>query len=402
MYSYLRIYLTTLQKQDNINIKYVSGKKEEKNMISKSLESALNLVSLNVHNPMVLVNTKFEIFWLNRSYENIFGQEVGATVSVFCENSIKFEEIKWGEPFILECGVPVTGIRYEVRVHAVIDENITYYMLEFVMSSEVAKIVENSDMEDILSTFSFQFRFPISRIANVTEFLGEKLKNMEEPEKTEACKQLDAIDGNCRHLLRSFMNFLDVVKYSAGIHELELGIVEINDFVSALVNECSELVQLKGLTIVFKPSPRRIFAGLDSNKITLALVNVIVNSCTYTREGNRIEVSVAANDGKGSFCISIKDFGIGMSKKVLERATIAYYSGNSGNRHYSQGLGLTLVKYIVALHNGQLLIDSEENEGTLVKIELPFNTSGNDPLILRSPNSDRTGDKYSIVNVQFS
>ncbi|GHV29150.1 hypothetical protein FACS189481_1350 [Clostridia bacterium] len=371
-------------------------------MISKKLESALNLVNLNVHNPMVLVDTKFKIFWQNRSCEDIFEQKIGEAAFVLGENSIKFEEIKGGEPFTQKCSVPATGIEYEVRIQLIIDDNNTYYMLEFIMSSEVAKIVENNDIEDILSTFSFQFRFPISRIANITEALSEKLKNMDKFGGNDICKQLGAIDDNCRHLLRSLMNFLDVAKYSAGIHELELGIVEINDFVAALVDECSELVQSKGLTIAFKPCSRRVFVGLDSKKMTLALVNVIVNSCTYTKEGNSIEISVAVNNEQGLFCILIKDFGIGMSKKVLEKTTIAYYSGNTDNRPYSQGLGLALVKYIVKLHNGRLWIDSKENEGTLVKIELPFNTNGNDPLMLRSPNGNRIEDRYSIVNVQFS
>ncbi|GHU85794.1 hypothetical protein FACS1894198_4350 [Clostridia bacterium] len=371
-------------------------------MISKNLESALNLVSLTAHNPMALVDAKFKIFWLNQSYENIFGQKVGATAFVLGENSIKFKEIKEGEPFILECSIPATGIRYKVRILPVIDDNNTYYMLEFIMSPGVAKIVENNDVEDILSTFSFQFRFPISRIANITEALSEKLKNMNRFGEHDICKQLDAIDDNCRHLLRSLMNFLDVAKYSAGIHGLELGIVEINDFIAALVDECSELVQSKGLTIAFKSCSRRVFVGLDSKKMTLALVNVIVNSCTYTKEGNSIEISVDVNNEQGLFCILIKDFGIGMSKKVLEKTTIAYYSGSNGNKPYSQGLGLALVKYIVELHEGRLWIDSKENEGTLVKIELPFNTSGNDPLMLRSPNGNRIEDRYSIVNVQFS
>ncbi|MDR1260209.1 MAG: HAMP domain-containing histidine kinase [Oscillospiraceae bacterium] len=369
-------------------------------MITKELEASLNLIGFDLYNAAVLIDSHLQILWLNRRYQNIFKQKKGVTIPVW-GNLIK-ENVALGGVHTVECYVPATAINFKIKIFPISDQEKTFHMLEFVIPDDVISILDNN-IGDILRAFSFQFRAPVSKIVNITDAIEEQLNSVSKVNKKSICEQVHEINHSCMQILRNFANFLDIAKYSAGLHELELRIVEVNEFIKSIVSACSELVQSKGAEISFvAPSPEeRFFAAIDAEKITLALVNVILNSCIYTREGNQVIVTVAVDSDQENFCISVQDFGMGMDQETLRKATTVYYAG-SFNRPYSQGLGLALVKYIVDLHSGELWLNSEKNLGTIVKITLPFNLSERDQLVLHSPTINQAADRYSIIKVQFS
>lgn len=69
------------------------------------------------------------------------------------------------------------------------------------------------------------------------------------------------------------------------------------------------------------------------------------------------------------WAISVQDFGVGMSKKVIKKSTEPFYT-TKPNPH--QGLGLAIVSHIILQHEGKIEIESKENVGTTVFISMPF------------------------------
>ncbi|MDR1354139.1 MAG: HAMP domain-containing histidine kinase [Oscillospiraceae bacterium] len=372
-------------------------------MISQHLKTAITLSDGNNHNAVVLINSEYQILWMNKRYSEIFKKKRQTTIHLPGE-SFFLDGMQDKSTKTIICGIPATTIEYTVKVFKIQSDHKTYYKLEFIVSSDVADVIKYNDTSHILRTFSFSYRSPISRIFNITETLGEQWGGRRRTKKSDVDKNLKEINNNCLRLLRNLENCADVVKYSLGMHELELVLVDIQEFIESIVFRCSKFVQKNGLTIEFSAnfSHERTFVCLDDNKIELALANIIVNSCTFSPNAGQITVSVEVDIHKRTFQVCVKDCGAGMDAETLSKATIAYCTGNSGDQPYSQGLGLTIAKYIAELHHGKLCIDSIIGVGTTVVLQLPFNIQKKDVSVLRSPTLKECSDKYSVFNIQFS
>lgn len=296
-----------------------------------------------------------------------------------------------------------TAIKYHVDFSPIECEGKVYYTLEFILQEETMGIIENVDIRNIMQAFSFQLRSPISRISNAAESIENNIADKNIDSKNFKAK-ITSIDNSCRQLLRSVSNFIDITKYSLGLFELELSLVSVQQFLHNLIKECAMQPNANNIPIKFHNKNTICYTNFDEKKIALAIVNIIVNSCMYTKPGNQIDVYLKTNKEAQNFTITIQDTGVGMDEKTCANATFPYFTGNSGvnNLPYTQGLGLTLSKYIIELHNGSLKIASQKDIGTTVEITLPINLNQNPSQVLHSPVPQYVKNKFSIVAIQFA
>jgi len=102
------------------------------------------------------------------------------------------------------------------------------------------------------------------------------------------------------------------------------------------------------------------------------LANLLDNACKYSYDDRHIELKVFAEGA--SVCFSVKDNGIGISRRAVKRIFDRFYQADSSlsRRTHGIGLGLSIVKFIVDAHKGQIAIDSKPGKGSkfTVKIDL--------------------------------
>ncbi len=258
-------------------------------------------------------------------------------------------------------------------------------------------------MRNIIRAFSFQLRSPISKISNAIESIENNIESKNINSKHFKAG-IASIDDNCKQLIRGVSNYVDITKYSLGLFELELSLVAVPQFLNNLAEECAAQPNANNIPIKFHNKNITCYTNFDEAKITLAIANIIVNSCMYTKPGNPIDIYLTIEQKAQNFTITIQDSGIGMDETTCANATLPYFTGNSGvgNLPYTQGLGLALSKYIIELHKGSLKITSQKDVGTTVKITLPINLSQNSNQVLHSPMPQYIKNKFSIVAIQFA
>lgn len=114
-----------------------------------------------------------------------------------------------------------------------------------------------------------------------------------------------------------------------------------------------------------------IYAEVDSMKFIQVINNLISNAIKFTYDNGLIHIHV--EDKSGSVLISVRDNGIGIPPKyqpvLFDKFTKARRPGIRGGE--SVGLGMSIIKTIVDLHNGNIWFESEENKGTTFFIEIP-------------------------------
>ncbi len=114
------------------------------------------------------------------------------------------------------------------------------------------------------------------------------------------------------------------------------------------------------------------------------LSNLIGNAIKYTPEGGKVVVSAGLENEYVR--VSVRDNGIGMQSKELEKIFSPFYRVKNEKTRYivGTGLGLTIVKSIVEAHNGFIRVDSEPDQGSTFHFFLPC-TASSAPLVARKP-----------------
>ena len=122
-----------------------------------------------------------------------------------------------------------------------------------------------------------------------------------------------------------------------------------------------------------KNNDEDIVMALDCAKIERVLLNLLSNAIKFSYVDGIIYVNV--NKKEENVIISIRDFGIGMSEKYLDKIFDRFIQVDNTmtRKNEGSGIGLSIVKSFVSLHNGSISVKSKENEGSEFVINLPIN-----------------------------
>ena len=157
-------------------------------------------------------------------------------------------------------------------------------------------------------------------------------------------------------------NQLDVTKEQVDIHDIiEDAIMHVN----LLVADKEGYIKTK-----LNASLTEVLA--NQSHFTNVFVNVIDNAIKYSDRAPRITVLTENTDK--FIIIKIKDKGIGMSKNVQKNIFKKFYREETGNIHNvkGHGLGLSYVKKIIEIHQGEIYVESEKGMGSTFTIKIPL------------------------------
>ena len=128
----------------------------------------------------------------------------------------------------------------------------------------------------------------------------------------------------------------------------------------------------EGIDLIIDPEIEEMPICCDPKEIERCVINLIGNAVKFTESGGEIKVLIKEYENNVS--ISIADTGLGISNDDQEFIFKRFEQGKSSNSTQvsSSGIGLTLVKYIVELHGGQVTLESEINKGSTFTIILPI------------------------------
>jgi PAS domain S-box-containing protein len=116
-----------------------------------------------------------------------------------------------------------------------------------------------------------------------------------------------------------------------------------------------------------------IRVDVDSEKLSLALTNVLSNAYKYSPQGGDIELDVVRRDREGlpQCGIRVTDHGLGMTPEQLSRVFERFFRADTSGNIPGTGLGMTIVKEIIDLHGGEVMLSSVPGQGTVVTLWLP-------------------------------
>ncbi len=220
--------------------------------------------------------------------------------------------------------------------------------------------------EDFVATLTHDLKVPVIAELNALDYLlSGRFGELNE-------KQLEALKlmkSSNEELMELSEVLLETYKLEHSSLVLNKSLVEINEYLSYIVEEMKIIASNNNRELIFKPLEASMDISLDKLQIKRVLKNVIFNAISFSTFDTQITVTLSLQDN--FLKIDIKNYGTGISQDELELVFKKYYTSVKKFRKLGTGLGLYLANQIVQAHNGTITADSIEDDTTTFTIKLP-------------------------------
>jgi PAS domain S-box-containing protein len=168
-------------------------------------------------------------------------------------------------------------------------------------------------------------------------------------------------------------DLLNVTRIEEGRYLYKPVLSEIEKVIQFIIDSYKEQAERKNIKLVFKkPKEKLPKVLLDTEKMNLAVQNLVDNAVRYTPSKGSVTVSL--NYDKKDITVSVKDTGIGIPEDQKERVFSRFFRGANVIKMETEGsgLGLFISKNIIESHGGKIWFDSEEGKGATFYFSIPF------------------------------
>ncbi len=250
--------------------------------------------------------------------------------------------------------------------------------------AEVALEEADRRKNEFLAMLAHELRNPLAPIRNAVQVL--RLTGVHDEAIASASAMMERQVGQ---MVRLVDDLLDVSRISRGRIELRRGRLELASAIHHAVEAAKPLVQSMAhdLTIILPSTP--IYLHADPTRLAQVVGNLLNNACKFTGRGGQISLTVEQVDGQA--VVRVRDSGIGIAADQLPRLFDMFMQVDTSlERSVSGlGLGLTLVKNLVEMHNGTVEVYSDGiGNGSEFVVRLPIMAEAPKPSLPEPPSSE--------------
>jgi len=225
-----------------------------------------------------------------------------------------------------------------------------------------------ADRGRFAATIGHELRTPLNAIIGFSDMLTNSSLKISASDQVEYAK---LINSSGRHLLSVVNGMLQASTIEAGHFELS----RQRFTPGPAIEHCVDLLALQareaGIELRLRLSQNLPEISADKRAFSQILINLISNAIKFTPRAGRVTIG-ASRDG-ARLVVTVEDTGIGIEQNDLARLGEAFFQARSchDSRPDGSGLGLSIVKGLVKLHDGEFEIRSQIGEGTRVAVRLP-------------------------------
>lgn len=216
-----------------------------------------------------------------------------------------------------------------------------------------------------VSDASHELRTPLTIIQSRMELM------LKSPEKTvrEVGENIAISLSETRRLSKLVKNLLTLAKADSNVIELDKKLFCLTKTIKKICEPYTEIAEFADKVFV-EELEDDVNINADEDRITQLLIILLDNALKYTNEGDAIKVKLKKKNNKA--LIIVEDNGIGINSQDLPHIFDRFYRGDKARgREGGHGLGLSIAKWIVDKHSGNIDISSEERKGTKIQIVFP-------------------------------
>ncbi|MGL4913687.1 MAG: ligand-binding sensor domain-containing protein [Romboutsia sp.] len=236
---------------------------------------------------------------------------------------------------------------------------------EMEISNELLnKVIElERNKNNYFINLSHELRTPLNVIYTTEQLITEFNKTEDGIARDKLSQYMIVMRRNTKRLLSLINNLIDTTKIDHGKYKINLEKNDIVYVVEEATLSLKEYIESKGIELIIDPEIEEKIIMCDAYEIERCIVNLVSNAAKFTPDGGKIEVCIKEVENK--VMISVEDNGIGIDPKYHNLIFDRFNQIVDANAEVKggSGLGLTITKHIIDLHNGKIYVESELNKG---------------------------------------
>lgn len=350
------------------------------NKIKEERDYALAIVD-TVREPLVVLDEKLHVITANRSFYRIFHVKKKDT-----ENKLiyKLGNGQWDNPklrhllenilpkktffqgFEMEHLFPTIGKRSVLlNARKVIQKNNIKPMILLAIEDITERKQLEQQKDDFISIASHELKTPVTSMQLYSQLL-QKHPLITKDKK--ASLMLAKMDDQMKRLTELVASFMNVYKLRTGKLRLKKQRFQLEELIAEVVGNFQYTISSH---LVERTEEAKVKVFADKARINQVLVNLISNAIKYSPNADKVIVNQKLDMNK--VIVSIKDFGMGISKEDQQRIYERFFraKGKKEANIPGLGLGLFISTEIIKQHGGELWVKSAENKGSTFFFSLP-------------------------------
>ncbi|MDI6699718.1 MAG: ATP-binding protein [bacterium] len=329
------------------SIKKLISDVEEKN---RELETLLKTIEQGIF----IVDSNFNIIYSNKKLESLLKEKkkILKITDIFLNYDF-LNALKNSQEKTIKIESEINSRIFLINISFIREDN--KYILTFFDITDLKNV--DRMRKDFISNISHELKTPLTAIYGYLETIEMEYKDI---------KYVPIIKNHVENMNKLVEEIL-TLSYLETSPKIKKEEFLLTDSVKNVLKGFEEDFKKKNLKMDFSFSDEKIYFNGDKEKIERMIKNLVENSIRYTDKGY-IKISLEKKDKNIS--LTVEDTGIGIPKKEIERIFERFYTiDKSRSKKYGGfGLGLSIVKHIVKLHDGKIEVESEEGKGTKIKL----------------------------------
>ncbi len=209
----------------------------------------------------------------------------------------------------------------------------------------------------LVTNIAHELKNPVGIIQATVQVMESKLTNS--PELKEYVTKIQDQINRQNKLVEELLNF---GRPDPGL----IAPLNLNELLDKILQDCSLLLQQKGITLEFSPSQKPVAIQGNEEKLKQVFLNLVLNAVQAMPQGGTLSVQTSL--GQGTAYVRIRDTGIGIPQEDLPEIFKPFYTKKAGG----SGLGLAISQRIIQIHGGSISVESKSGAGTTFTLAFPL------------------------------
>jgi signal transduction histidine kinase/CheY-like chemotaxis protein len=224
--------------------------------------------------------------------------------------------------------------------------------------------------ETFVAKVSHEFRTPLNMIIALADLLLETPEIYGEKLPAPLLEDLGIVQRNCKHLASLVDDVLDLSQAEAGRLSLQREWVDLREAIDMVAEVVQPLIQKKKLYLKVECRDDLTPIYCDRTRIRQVMLNLVSNAARFTPQGG---ITLQVTQQINKVIVSVKDTGPGIAKDDISKVFEPFFqaTGKVWQEQGGNGLGLSISKQFVELHEGRMWLESEFGSGSTFSFSLP-------------------------------
>lgn len=359
---------------------------EEQNIDQLTIErNKLEAVLMSIVNGVIVCDGEDNVTLINKAAGKMLGilekdilntkiQEYKDSKGEYCFKE-KIEQFKDTPLDIIEnkpieFNVSVSKMTLKSIISPMFSSNDEYIGYLIVLINITKEAETDKLKSQFISNVSHELRTPVTVLRTYADTLSCHYSEFDEETKLEF---LGTLNSEIARLHKMVNDILDLSRVESPDANLEMGKFDIISVIKQAVLGLEVLASEKNISISFAPKVELPLIMMNLDSIDRVMKNLISNAIKYSPENTKIEIDVYLTADEKFVEVTVKDQGIGIEQKDLEKIFERFYRvENEAHTVKGTGIGLNLVKTAIeAHHNGKVFVTSKIGEGSTFGFRIP-------------------------------